>query len=52
MIHIAWKWEKIDDTTYRVKVIGGWWLHYAQNDRIIATTFISDPNHEWIPEVV
>lgn len=48
---IEWKWEKLDESTSRVKVIGGWLIccNVVKNDVVInrSTSFISDINHEW-----
>jgi hypothetical protein len=55
---IEWEWEKLDDSTWRVKVIGGWLVLHV--NQIIVTdakkreieqresmVFISDRDHEW-----
>lgn len=51
---IEWKWEKLDETTYRVKVIGGWLIGFYpnveksnKNYSITNVIFILDRDHEW-----
>lgn len=47
--NIEFKWEKIVEDTYRVKVIGGWIVmtdgfKYRGSECMV---FIKDKNHEW-----
>lgn len=55
---IEWQWEKLDEGTYRAKVIGGWLIMHVNqcivNDskkREMAISesmcFIADRDHEW-----
>lgn len=53
---IEWKWEKLDDNAYRIKVFGGWLIGYydlcrdggkSSFSRIIPSVFIGDKDHEW-----
>jgi len=48
---IEWEWERLDESTWRAKTIGGWVLksEYVAN-KMPATTsvFVSDRDHEWI----
>lgn len=54
---IEWKWEQLEEGTWRAKVIGGWLLlhlktfaikgkdsHMCQSESM---TFIPDRDHEW-----
>lgn len=51
---IEWEWEKLDESTYRAKVIGGWLVkthnsaegkhNWAISETV---TFIPDRDHEW-----
>lgn len=47
---IEWLWERLDEATWRAKVIGGWLVktEYAEG-KLVATsmTFIPDRDHEW-----
>lgn len=58
---IEWEWEKLDEGTFRAKVIGGWILHRsrvleAKNSLSGSESmiFIADRDHEWhiLPKVV
>ena len=55
---IEWKWEKLDEATYRIKVIGGWLVLHTNSIAITdgknkstsqseSMQFISDKDHEW-----
>lgn len=55
---IAFAWEKLDEATYRAKVIGGWILLHIQHTTITdskkrdmsqceSMVFIADRDHEW-----
>ncbi len=52
---ISWAWEKLDENTYRAKVIGGWVLHHTICDGIASKPitrsesmiFIADSDHQW-----
>lgn len=47
---IEWQWEKLDDATWRAKVIGGWLVksEYCLG-KTPATTmaYVIDRDHEW-----
>ena len=54
-IKMEWKWERLDDNTSRVKVIGGWLVHRHRREdwgKSVAMSesmlFIPDRDHEWI----
>ena len=50
MPKIEWQWEKLDESTSRAKVIGGWVIKSEYSiGKSQATTlqFIADRNHEW-----
>ncbi len=51
---IEWEWEKLDDHTFRAKVIGGWLVStepFTPSTNKQAPTnsavFIPDRDHEW-----
>lgn len=50
---IEWSWEKLDENTYRAKVIGGWMVMHVTVDRkkmasfSESLAFIPDRDHEW-----
>ncbi len=55
---LDWKWEKLDETTYRSKVIGGWLLLHTNSIAITdgkkreaaqseSMVFIADRDHQW-----
>lgn len=58
---IEWKWEQIDEATWRAKVIGGWVLLHVKTFTLTLTggkkeplcsqsesmQFIADRDHEW-----
>lgn len=50
---IEWKWEKIDDSTTRVKVMGGWLVVNVvvsgKGSTSCSSVFISDKDYEWMP---
>lgn len=45
---LEWKWEELDKSTKRSKVIGGW-IVTLENSKHTAVTsvFIADRDHEW-----
>ncbi len=49
---IEWVWEKLDETTSRAKVIGGWIIHHImitqKGNTSESMVFISDRDHEWM----
>ncbi len=48
---IEWKWEKLDDVSRRVKVIGGWLVQAEvlsnKGPCAVSTVFVADRDHEW-----
>jgi len=52
---IDWTWEKLDDSTCRIKVIGGWIVHHHMmivkgtntNQVSESMVFVLDKDHEW-----
>lgn len=38
------EWEYVASETFRLKVMGGWLVRYAQSNSM---TFMPDPNHLW-----
>lgn len=50
---IEWKWEKIDDSTTRVKVMGGWLVVNVvvsgKGSTSCSSIFIADRDYEWMP---
>lgn len=47
---IVWKWEQLDETTVRAKVIGGWIVNqiFGTGSKIQnSTVFVPDREHEW-----
>ncbi len=50
---IPFKWEAIEETTARAKVIGGWILRSRDVDEcnsaytVLSMVFVPDPKHEW-----
>lgn len=51
---IEWMWEKLDETTHRAKVIGGWLVRHntveCTNKRTCISdsmVFLPDRDHEW-----
>ena len=49
---MEWQWEKIDETNFRARVIGGWILRTLDFDAkqkllSCSTVFILDRDHEW-----
>ncbi len=55
---IEWQWEKLDESTQRAKVIGGWLVMHFQhttftgknNSQTFQTesmAFVMDRDHEW-----
>ena len=47
---IEWVWERLDTSTWRAKVIGGWALKSecsVGKQPATALTFIPDRDHEW-----
>jgi len=52
MKKIVWEWEVLDETTSRVKVIGGWLLQtklVTKNSCSLSTIIINDQHWEWHP---
>lgn len=51
--NIEWKWEKIDDATTRVKVMGGWlvvnMVDSSKSSKSFSSIFIADKDYEWRP---
>jgi hypothetical protein len=48
---IEWKWEKLDEFTFRAKVIGGWLVHTQATEKgrmSCCMSFVQDKDHEWI----
>ena len=51
---IEFRWMKITDTDYRVKVIGGWLVKsyfinpIGERRASSNVVFVPDPNHEWL----
>ena len=55
ILKLYWNWEKLDETTYRAKVIGGWLVktHASAEGKsgwaISETvTFLQDSEHRWV----
>lgn len=55
---IEWEWEKLDETTFRSKVIGGWLVLHCTHTIITSDKkremvrsesmqFVADRDHEW-----
>lgn len=47
---IPFDWIKIDNETYRAKVIGGWLVCISTlsiNGNSESLVFVSDPEHKW-----
>ncbi len=52
---LEWGWEKLDATTSRAMVFGGWIIHHTISDgtnskpitRSEAMTFVPDRDHQW-----
>lgn len=48
---IEWKLEKLDDHTYRAKVIGGWIvtkaIFHPKGGVTESMVFVADRDHEW-----
>ena len=43
-----WKWEELDEYTFRAKVIGGWLVHCAcSKNKSESLVFVADRDHEW-----
>ena len=47
-IILDWEWEKLDDYSCRVKVIGGWIVHTENKKQAISQVFVPDHEHGWI----
>lgn len=57
---IEWLWEKLDENTFRAKVIGGWLILHTNHIVITdskkrdgvsqseSMTFVCDRDHEWV----
>jgi hypothetical protein len=43
--HMPWEWERLDDTTDRAKVIGGWLIRSTYNGESMC--FLVDRDLEW-----
>jgi hypothetical protein len=48
MKKVNYLWEQLDETTSRLKVIGGWMIVYGSN-KMLTSIFAPDQNHEWYP---
>ena len=49
---IVWDWENIDDTTSRVKVMGGWMIRSVipmKGHTAVSTMFLHDTDWQWQP---
>jgi hypothetical protein len=47
---IVWEWEQIDESTARVKVMGGWWvIKINKKSSSVASIFIADNDWQWQP---
>jgi len=55
---IEWSWERLDESTYRAKVIGGWIILHTNHTTITdskkrdmvqteSMQFVPDRDHEW-----
>jgi hypothetical protein len=47
---IEWKWEKLDQSTWRSKAIGGWLIkseYSVGKNPATAMQFLPDRDHEW-----
>ena len=44
---MEWQWEKLDDNTFRAKVIGGWLIKCIEG-KALAVTFLPDKDHEYM----
>jgi hypothetical protein len=48
---IEWNWEHLDETTSRIKVIGGWLVRTVLNHQKhgvgVGLAFVADRDHEW-----
>lgn len=62
---IEWEWEKLDEATYRSKVIGGWLILHVNSLAVTdgknratsmseSMVFLPDRDHEWsiMPPIV
>jgi hypothetical protein len=43
---IEWKWEQLDETTWRAQVYGGWIVKFADK-KSVCMEFVSDRDSEW-----
>ena len=57
---IEWKWEDLDNSSRRIKVIGGWIVQtkiFEESKRGVmiseSSVFVADRDHEWeiMPEI-
>lgn len=55
LIKIQWHWEKLDENTYRAKVIGGWLVSHvpftpssSKSAPSNTAVFIPDKDHQWL----
>jgi|HubBroStandDraft_5_1064220.scaffolds.fasta_scaffold20468_3 hypothetical protein len=49
---IVWNWEQIDESTKRVKVMGGWLIHTTvttKNSCATNTIYLHDQDWQWQP---
>jgi len=44
--HLPWKWEDVDGSTQRARVIGGWLIRSFFGDTQ-AMVWVKDNDHEW-----
>ena len=48
MKKISYLWEQLDETTSRLKVIGGWMVVHGSN-KMLTSIYVPDKDHEWYP---
>lgn len=44
---MAWEWERLDEATYRAKVICGWLVLHRFPSKSESMEFVADRDHEW-----